>query len=311
MTANPSDFEPVYLSLHRSGELKARGQHLWDSMKCCRLCPRDCQQNRLKGKKGICEASSVLKISSFHPHFGEEAPLSGTRGSGTIFFTHCSLRCVFCINREISIGGIGNVQDIRELAQMMLKLQELGCHNINVVTPTHYSPHIVLALDIAAAEGLRLPLVYNTSGYERIEVLRLLEGIVDIYLPDVKYMDAGMAALYSEDAKDYPEIVRAALLEMNRQVGVAEPGTDGLIRRGLMIRHLVMPNGISSSDKVISWIAGNFPRNTYVNLMSQYHPVGPARNISEIDRPLLRNEYDQLIRLAKKKGLSGLEIQGF
>ena len=197
----PSSFEPAYLKLHRTGELARRGQALWQIMTDCELCPRQCGARRLDGKAGFCGASSRLQIAAHHPHFGEERSLVGRGGSGTIFFTHCNLRCVFCINWEISQDGEGATHNLDSLAGMMLALQSRGCHNVNLVTPTHYAAHIVRALDLAAARGLRLPIVYNTSGWERVEILRLLDGIVDIYLPDFKYADADVANRYSSGAR--------------------------------------------------------------------------------------------------------------
>ncbi len=304
-------FEPAYLKLHRSGELKRRGEELWSIMEKCRLCPRNCGVNRLKGKEGFCQASSQLEVASCHPHFGEEAPLVGRGGSGTIFFTNCGLRCVFCINWEISQGGEGTATSIEKLAKMMLYLQEIGCHNINVVTPSHYSPHILLAVDIAAERGLRLPIVYNTCGWECMEILKKLDGIVDIYLPDFKYSDGEMAAKYSSDARSYPEFAKASLLEMQRQVGTAKPARDGLMYRGLMIRHLVMPNRVGGTRKVIEWIAENLPRDTYLNIMSQYTPMYKAFEYPAIARRITRSEYQEAVRWAKEAGLTNLEIQGF
>ena len=306
-----ADFEPAYMSLHKSGELKTRGEELWDIMKSCRLCPRMCGVDRIKGNKGFCHASSQLEISSYHPHFGEERPLVGSGGSGTIFFTNCSLRCVFCINWEISQGGEGMPRSVDEMAEMMLDLQKIGCHNINIVTPTHYSPHILLALDVAAGKGLRLPLVYNTCGWERLEILKKLDGIVDIYLPDFKYSDGKMAAQYSSGSETYPEITQTALLEMHRQVGIAKPSSDGLMYRGLMIRHLVMPNGVSGTKKVIEWIAKNLPKDTYLNIMSQYRPMYKASEYPEISRAITRKEYNDAVTWAKEAGLTNLDIQGY
>jgi len=306
-----ADFEPAYLRLHRSGELKRRGQELWDMMKSCQLCPRMCGKNRLDGNEGFCRASSQLEIASYHPHFGEEKPLVGRGGSGTIFFTNCGLRCVFCINWEISQEGMGRPKSVEDMAEMMLHLQKLGCHNINLVTPTHYSPHIVLAVDMAAGKGLRLPLVYNTCGWERAEILKKLDGIVDIYLPDFKYSDGKMAAKYSSSSESYPELTKTSLLEMHRQVGVGKPASDGLMYRGLMIRHLVMPNGIGGTKEVIEWIAENLPKDTYFNIMSQYTPMYKAFDYPEISRRITRQEYRDALRWAKEAGLTNLEIQGF
>ena len=305
-----SGFEPAYLSLHKSGELKKRGEELWNMMKSCELCPRMCGVNRVEGNEGFCRASSQLKISSYHPHFGEEKSLVGKRGSGTIFFTNCGLRCVFCINWDVSLEGKGDPGTIKELADMMLDLQKMGCPNINFVTPTHYSAHILLAVDMAAAKGLRLPLVYNTCGWERLEILKKLAGIIDIYLPDFKYSDGKMAAKYSSGSETYPEITKAALLEMHRQVGVAKPANDGLMYRGLMIRHLVMPNRVSGTKKVVEWIAENLPKDTYLNIMSQYTPVYRASEFPDISRRLNRKEYSEAVKWAKEAGLTNLDIQG-
>ena len=305
------DFEPGYLSLHRSGELKRRGEQLWSMMESCELCPRMCGVNKLKGEKGFCDANSSLEISAFHPHYGEEKPLVGKGGSGTIFLTNCSLRCVFCINWEISQRGEGSERTIDEFAQMMITLQRRGCHNINFVTPTHYSPHILLAVDRAASWGLKVPLVYNTCGWERVEILKLLDGIVDIYLPDFKYAYGEMAARYSSGAFAYPELTKKALLEMHRQVGVAKPAEDGLMYRGLMIRHLVMPNNVSGTKGVIDWIARNLPKDTYLNLMSQYRPMYKASDYPKISRRITREEYATAVNHARQAGLTNLDIQGF
>jgi putative pyruvate formate lyase activating enzyme len=302
--------EPPYLELHRTGELRRRADNLWDELGRCAICPRGCGARRLAGEAGFCGAAAELVISSHHPHFGEERPLVGRGGSGTIFLSHCSLRCVFCINWETSHEGLGVERSIEDLAGMMLALQRLGCHNINVVTPTHYAPHILRGLDLAAGRGLHLPLVYNTCGWENLDVLRLFDGVVDIYLPDFKYDDPAMAARYSAGAANYPEVTRAALLEMHRQVGVARPDPDGLVRRGLMIRHLVMPNDVGGTREVVRWIAEHLPRDTYVNLMSQYRPMHRAFDYPEISRPLTRREYDEAVGWARDAGLTNLDIQG-
>jgi putative pyruvate formate lyase activating enzyme len=303
------DFEPAYLALHKSGELQKRGQELWSIMERCRLCPRECGVNKLKGERGFCQANAQLEISSYHPHFGEERPLVGKGGSGAIFLTNCGLRCVFCCNWEISQGGRGQPRSISEFADMMLHLQAMGCHNINVVTPTHYSPHIVLALDLAASRGLRLPLVYNTCGWERVDILKRLDAIVNIYLPDIKYADSAMAAKYSSGADTYPEITQQAILEMHRQVRVAKPAKDGLMYRGLMIRHLVMPNRVAGTKEVLSWIAGHLPKDTYVNLMSQYMPLYKAHQYPEIARRITREEHMETVKYARSLGLTNLEVQ--
>lgn len=311
-TANiKPDFEPAYMKLHRSGELAKRAEKLWNSFAKCELCPRECGVNRLDGDRGFCQARGTrLDISSSHTHFGEERPLVGRGGSGTIFFSHCSLRCVFCQNWEISHGGRGYRRSIEELAAMMLQLQQRGAHNINFVTPTHYLPHIIKALDIAAERGLRLPLVYNTCGWEKLEMLQILDGIIDIYLPDFKYWDGEMAAKYSAGAGCYPEITKQALLEMNRQVGVAKPATDGVIYRGLMIRHLVMPNNVGGSIEIMQWIAENLPKDTYINIMAQYRPAFRAYDYPQLSRMINQAEYRSVVNKARKLGLTNLDVRG-
>jgi putative pyruvate formate lyase activating enzyme len=304
-------FEPGYLRLHRTGELRRRAEALWARLEGCRLCPRECGAARLRGEKGFCHGSRDVEVSSHHPHFGEERPLVGRGGSGTVFFTHCGLRCVFCINWEVSQGGQGWRRNIEDLADMMLDLQRRGCHNVNIVTPTHYSAHLVRALDLAAARGLRVPLVYNTCGWERLDVLEVLDGLVDIYLPDFKYWDGQKAARYSSGAETYPELTRQAVLEMHRQVGVARPAPDGLMYRGLMIRHLVMPNDVGGTKEILGWIARSLPKDTYVNIMSQYRPVYRATDFPEIARPITRREYEEAVAEARRLGLTNLDIQGF
>ena len=306
------DFEPAYLKLHKTGELRKRADELWAIMESCELCPRQCGVNRHEGENGFCQAPGIkLVISSSHPHFGEERPLVGKGGSGTIFLTHCNLRCVFCQNAEVAHLGIGSDNTIDDFASKMLKLQEIGCHNINLVTPTHYSAHILKAIDIAAGRGLRLPMVYNTSGWERLEIVRLLDGIVDIYLPDFKYWDGDMSAKYSAGAESYPDMTGKAILEMHRQVGVAKPAKGGIIQRGLMIRHLVMPDNIGGSEKVMEWIAGNLPKDTYVNIMVQYSPSFKAYDYPELSRRITKDEYIRVVNKAKGLGLTNLDVQGY
>jgi putative pyruvate formate lyase activating enzyme len=304
-------FKPGYLKLQRSGKLREKAQLLWDIMKSCELCPRECGVNRLKGESGFCRATSQLKIASYHPHYGEERSLVGRGGSGTIFFSNCGLRCVFCINWDISQGGAGRDSSNEDFAQMMLALQKRGCPNINIVTPTHYSPHILFALDKAVDKGLRIPLVYNTCGWEKPEILKVLDGVVDIYLPDFKYSDNQMAGKFSSGADTYVDVTKKALLEMHRQVGVAQPASDGLMYRGLMIRHLVMPNNVGGTRGVISWIAKNLPKDTYLNLMSQYRPMYKADEYPEISRRITRAEYENAVNWARVAGLTNLDLQGY
>ncbi len=311
-TAVDLDFEPAYLKLYKTGELKERAENLWEIMEECRLCPRRCGVDRLGGMKGFCRAPGAkLMISSFHQHFGEETPLVGSGGSGTIFLTHCNLRCVFCQNWEVSQLGMGHASNIDELADMMLHLQKIGCHNINLVTPTLYTPHILKALNIAVEKGLRLPIVYNSSGWERIEILKILDGIVDIYLPDIKYWDSKMSAKYSSGAGTYSEFTKKAILEMHRQVGVAKPAKDGIVYRGLMIRHLVMPNNVGGSEEIMEWIAENLPKDTYVNIMGQYNPSYKAYDYPDISRRITGEEYNKVVDRAKESDLTNLDIQGY
>lgn len=301
--------EASYLRLYRSGELKQRGERLRGMMARCRLCPRECGANRLAGARGFCGATAEPMVAAHYPHFGEERPLVGRHGSGAVFLSNCSLRCVFCINADISQGGAGDTVTVARLAAMMLELQSKGCRNINMVTPTHYSAHILLALDEAARRGLRIPLVYNTCGWERPEVLALLDGVVDIYLPDMKYWDPERAARYSVGARSYPELSRAAIAEMHRQVGVARPAADGSLYRGLIIRHLVMPNRVGGTREILAWIARTLPKDTYVNLMSQYRPVHRAREFPEIARGITRAEYAEAVRWAREAGLTRVDLQ--
>jgi len=307
-----SRFQAAYLKLHRTGELKKRAEKLRAIMEECRLCPRQCGVNRLEGKRGFCRApGAALVVSASHPHFGEERPLVGKGGSGTIFLTHCNLRCVFCQNWEISHLGRGFQRSTDKLAEMMLRLQKKGCHNINLVTPTHYSAPILEALDTAAGQGLRLPVVYNTSGWERLEILKVLDGIIDIYLPDFKYWDSSMSGKYSPGAKSYPKMAREAILEMHRQVGVARPAKGGIMQRGLMIRHLVMPNNTSGSERIMEWIAEKLPKDTYVNIMAQYSPRYKAYDHPQISRRITRAEYKRAVNRAKEVGLTNLDVQGY
>ena len=303
-------WEPTYLALHRSGELKERTEAVWSIMNACALCPRQCGAQRISGRRGFCGAPGArLVISGSSPHFGEERPLVGRHGSGTIFFSHCNLRCVFCQNWEISHRGRGTERSVEDLAGMMLALQNRGCHNINTVTPTHYMPHILKALDIAAGRGLKIPVVYNTSGWERLEIIKLLDGIVDIYLPDIKYGSSETAGRLSAGADCYPETTQAAVLEMHRQVGVAQTPSDGIMRRGLMIRHLVMPNHVEDSKTVMSWIADHLPLETYVNIMAQYTPHYQAMDFPEIARRVTRDEYRQVVHKAKALGFTNLDAR--
>ncbi|MCX7983733.1 MAG: radical SAM protein [Bacteroidetes bacterium] len=300
-----------YRHLFTSGELKKRAEQLWRMMEQCHLCPRACRVNRHRGEQGVCKAPGTrLFISSYGPHYGEERPLVGKYGSGTIFFPFCNLQCIFCQNWTISHLGEGYEITIEELATIILRLQARRCHNINFVTPTHYVPHIVKALELAIPQGLNIPLVYNTSGWERVETLKLLEGIIDIYMPDFKYWDSAIAAKYSSSVVKYSEITQQAILEMHRQVGTAQYAHDGTMVRGLLIRHLILPNNVANSYGIIEWIATHLPLTTYVNIMSQYSPVFKAREFLELSRPITYSEYWTVVDYAKSLGLKNLDIQG-
>jgi putative pyruvate formate lyase activating enzyme len=264
---------PAYLELAHSGELERRARAAVDSLARCLLCPRVCESDRLQGEEGICRVGMHARVASSFPHHGEESCLSGTRGSGTIFFAGCSLRCVFCQNWEISHDCQGEDVDPEGLARRMVELASLGCHNINWVTPTHVVPQLLAALDLAVKKGFRLPIVYNTGGYDSVETLRLLDGVVDIYLPDFKLWDEGAAQRFLK-AADYPEVARAAIREMHRQVGDLVLDEDGLARRGLLVRHLVLPGGVAGTSDVTRWLAREISPSTVLHILGQYHPAG-------------------------------------
>jgi len=293
---------PSYLALLDSGALAARRDRAISILERCRLCPRECGVNRAAGETGVCRTGRNALVSSAHPHFGEEAPLVGSSGSGTIFFSGCNLKCLFCQNHEISHLAQGDETTAKRLAFLMLRLQETGCHNINLVTPTHVVPQMLEALELAARGGLRLPIVYNTGGYDSIEGLRLLDGIIDIYMPDVKYLSSAPAAEYS-DAADYPDVIRNVVREMHRQVGDLEISADGIAIRGLLVRHLVMPGLLDDTARVAAFLADEISRDTYVNVMDQYRPEYLAREHPPLDRPLSRDEWREALRLARAAGL--------
>ena len=301
------EWVPAYGKLEQKNRLAERIEEAYAIFEECRLCPRECGVNRLNGERGFCRAPSKLMVYVAQPHFGEELSLVGHGGSGTIFFSNCNLRCVFCQNWPIAHKGEGKEVQDEDLASMMIYLQEIGCHNINLVTPTHVMPNILNATRIAFKKGLRIPLVYNTSGYERVEILKILDGIVDIYLPDMKYMDSDKAAKYSSDASDYPEVTKQALIEINRQVGIHTVDKAGVALRGLMIRHLVMPNGIAGTEKFVKWVAETLPKNTYINIMAQYHVDYRAFEYPDIARGITVEEFLEAMDWAKKYGLTNLD----
>ncbi len=301
--------EPEYLSLHQSGELAGRIKAAWDLIAPCQLCPHRCGADRLNGERGICGMGDLPKISSWNLHPWEEPPISGTRGSGTIFFSGCTGRCCFCQNYPISHLGYGDVVRVERLAGMMLELQGKGAHNINFVTPTHFMPHILAALPAAIEAGLRLPLVYNTSGYERVEALRLLDGVVDLWLPDAKYADDLVARRLS-GFSHYVENNRAALCEIYRQVGdrlIVDD--DGIAVRGLIVRHLVLPDGLSGTEQVLGWIAGSLSPGIHVSLMDQYFPAHRALGDPLLGRKLSAEEYLSALRALDTAGLENGWVQ--
>ncbi|MCJ7554610.1 MAG: radical SAM protein [Ignavibacteriaceae bacterium] len=295
---------PLYLEKLTINDLRQRADVLQQILTECKICPNECNVNRLESGKGIyCHSTNKVIISSFVPHFGEEPPLVGFSGSGTIFFTNCNLSCVFCQNYDISQLGHGSRVSIEQLSEMMISLQSRGCHNINLVTPTHFVPQIISALVLAVDKGLEIPIVYNCGGYESVETLKLLEDIVDIYMPDIKYSDSETAARLS-GIKNYWYVVQSAVKEMHRQVGDLHINRRGIAKRGLLIRHLVLPNDLAGSKKVIDFIADQISKETYINIMDQYYPANKANQHNELNRRITNEEYQRVINYAKQKGLS-------
>jgi len=308
LTAGESRWRPAYAVLQEEGRLAERIEQAYSIMENCRLCPRRCGVNRRAGQLGFCRAPEKAMVYSQQPHFGEELPLVGRGGSGTIFFSNCNLRCVFCQNWPIAHEGWGREVSDEELAEMMLDLQRMGCHNINLVTPTHVMPNILGAVRIALQKGLNLPLCYNTSGYELAEMVRLLDGVVDIYLPDIKFMDGLEAERYNlAAASDYPQMAKESTAEMHRQVGELTTDEDGIALRGLIIRHLVMPNRVAGTREFVQWVAANLSTKTYVNIMSQYRVEFMAFDYPLIARAITSEEFVEAISWAKEAGLTNLD----
>ena len=301
---------PAYLELYESGELRRRVEAALETLRSCTVCPRDCLVDRLANETKVCRIGRRAKVSSAFAHFGEEDCLRGWRGSGTIFFSWCNLKCVFCQNWDTSNEGVGRELEASELASLMLELQEQGCHNINFVSPEHVVPQMLEALPIAIERGLRLPIVYNTSAYDSLHSLRLLDGVVDIYMPDFKYWSAAPSARYLK-AKDYPEVARRAIREMHRQVGELVVDDEGLARRGLLVRHLVMPDGLDETAQILDWIARELSPDTYVNVMGQYYPAGKVvlepERYPELLRDLRPAEHDAALSRARSAGLRRLD----
>jgi len=298
---------PSYVALQMDGELERRAARAREYLSDCVLCGRQCHVDRLKTLRGAaCRTGERAVVHSFGAHHGEENPLRGTGGSGTIFFSSCNLRCVYCQNWETSQQGAGTEVGPEELASMMLGLQERGCHNINFVSPSHTVAQTLEALVVAAGRGLRLPLVYNTGGYDSPEALELLDGVIDIYMPDMKYGDSRTARQYSR-VRNYVAVNRAAVREMHRQVGDLILDDGGVAVRGLLVRHLVLPGGLANTGSVLKFIASEISTDTYVNLMDQYHPAYQASEYPPLDRPLQAREYQNALALAAKYGLRRLD----
>lgn len=301
-----ASFEPSYIGTFETGLLKEKIHQAYDQIKSCVLCPSQCGVDRLSGETGICNTGKLAWVSSYNLHFGEEDPLVGRHGSGTIFFTHCNLRCLFCQNFDISHQGCGQEVSSDELAAIMLDLQNQGCHNINFVTPSHVVPQILSAVEIAIPHGLCVPLVFNTGSYDRVSTLKLLEGVFDIYMPDFKFWDPQIAA-HACRAPDYPEVARRALLEMHRQVGDLLLDEAGLARRGLVIRHLVLPDGLAGTREIMRFIAQRLSRDSYVNIMSQYRPCGRAAEVKGLNSQLAAKEYQLAVQAAEEEGITRLD----
>jgi len=299
-------FEPAYIKTLQEGALSKKVAAAIAMLEDCRVCPRNCRVNRFEGQLGFCEVGRRAIVSSANPHYGEEEPLVGSGGSGTIFFTSCNLKCLFCQNYEISQLMEGREVSAEELAELMLSLQKAGCHNINFVTPSHVVPMILEAVAWAANAGLRVPLVYNTGGYDSLETLQLLDGVVDMYMPDLKFMDSHISKELMT-AEDYPQIVRNAILEMHRQVGDLQINDEGIATRGLLVRHLVMPDDMSQTREAMRFLAKEVSQNTYVNIMDQYRPCGRASERSDINRSVSRSEYTRAVETAREEGVTRLD----
>lgn len=295
-----------YVRLHARGLLKGRVVSARDRMRACNLCPRQCGADRLSGETGFCRTAENAWVASYAPHFGEEAPLVGRHGSGTIFFTHCNLGCRFCQNYDISHEGAGLPVSHAQLAEMMLRLQQMGCHNVNLVSPSHVVPAVLAALEIAVSKGLHVPLVYNSGGYDALETLALLDGVVDIYMPDFKFWAAVSGSAYC-GVEDYPTVAQAAVLAMHGQVGDLVVDAEGVARRGLIVRHLVMPEGIAETRGILTFIANQLSLDTYVNLMPQYRPCGQANQFPELSRRLSTREFEAAVLAAMELGLRRLD----
>jgi len=298
--------QPAYLELAARGILVKRVAKAQAALQSCTLCPRECRVDRTSNARGFCCTGTMARVASFSPHFGEEDPLVGSGGSGTIFFTHCNLLCLFCQNYEISHLGEGRETSADRLATMMLNLQHMGCHNINFVSPSHVVPQILVALPKAISGGLEIPLVYNTGGYDSVSTLRLLDGIFDIYMPDLKFLDGEVAEKFCQ-ARAYPEKAQAAIQEMHRQVGDLIINREGIAERGLLVRHLVLPGGLAGTREAMRFLAHEISPHTYVNVMAQYRPCGRASEHPPLNRPVTQKEYEEALQIAIEEGLGRLD----
>jgi putative pyruvate formate lyase activating enzyme len=296
----------AYLKLLESGELRKRVKGAFQLLSNCEGCAWECKVDRTAGKLGKCSTGILARVCSYGPHLGEEDPLRGWRGSGTIFFSRCNLRCQFCQNYDISQSDSGMEMEAEELAVIMLGLQKQGCHNINFVSPSHVVPQILAATLVAAQAGLRLPIVYNTGGYDSQRALELLDGVVDIYMPDMKYADESAARRYSK-IPNYPRVNQAAVREMHRQVGDLQIDEDGLAVRGLLIRHLILPGGLAGTEQIVHFLAEEISTHTYLNLMAQYRPAYQARQYPELSRSISHKEYGEAVEMAHQVGLRRLD----
>ncbi|MEJ2155616.1 MAG: radical SAM protein [Desulfobacteraceae bacterium] len=298
-----------YIKSYRDGTLQARAEDALEKLSECTLCPRHCRIDRTRDQHGYCSTGRWAEVASYDAHFGEESPLVGRHGSGTIFFSHCNLLCNFCQNYDISHRGFGREMTDEQLADIMLSLQSSGCHNINFVTPSHVVPQILSALVLAASQGLTVPLVYNSSGYDSVETLRLLDGIIDIYMPDFKFWDAKIADQTCQ-APDYPKVARDAVTEMHHQVGDLVLDPSGLAVRGVLIRHLVLPDGLAGTSEVMDFIANRISANTYVNVMAQFRPCGRAAEVKALGRSISDTEYQDALKAAADAGIQRLDRPG-
>jgi len=295
-----------YIETYKRGDLAKRIEKAYETLKECRICPWECGVNRLSGEVGVCKTGELPLISNYMPHFGEEAPLVGINGSGAIFITYCNLKCVFCQTFEISHLGEGMEVSLEKFAEIMFSLQESGCHNINFITPSHVVPQILGALPIAIEKGLNIPLVYNTGGYDSVDTLKLLEGVFDIYMPDFKFWDEGVAERLSK-VKDYPQVAKAAIHEMYRQVGDLKMDERGIAYRGLLVRHLIMPQGLAGTREIMKFLATEISPNTYVNVMGHYRPCGEADKYLPLNQNLTQEEYEEAIKITRKEGITRLD----